>query len=245
MPIANEGKGWTVEIGGNTYDWWTFLEAINKDEKAYGTGRLIEKLGAKRFLDVCKAKDGVIDAKTFVGKVLFYLWNDVFKDTDMVDSLLKDEDGKKSFDKFYTSVGQGNTEIVTSRVIELMKRVGVEPLTIDEGTNEEEDEDGNTPMSEGRNYDKFSVNGEGRYGKNRLPSECMKKYIDLHPDATIEQVYSEWKKLGDIVPHFVETKKEFDARTDNSKRSVEIACGDSVIYVAKNGYGSVHLFHSD
>lgn len=240
MPIANEGKGWTVEIGGNTYDWWTFLEAINKkiEDATYSEDK---KLG----YFFCKAKDGVIDAKTFVGKVLFYLWNDVFKDTDIVDSLLKDEDGKKSFDKFYTSVGQGNTEIVTSRVIELMKRVGVEPLTIDEGTNEEEDEDGNTPMSEGRNYDKFSVNGEGRYGKNRLPSECMKKYIDLHPDATIEQVYSEWKKLGDIVPHFVETKKEFDARTDNSKRSVEIACGDSVIYVAKNGYGSngkVHEF---
>jgi len=51
-------------------------------------------------------------------------------------------------------------------------------------------------------------------------------------------VYAEWKKLGDIVPHFIESKEVFDARTDNSKRSVEIACGNSVIYVAKNGYGS-------
>lgn len=233
MPIADESKGWIIEIGKNTYDWWTFLDKINHkiEEATYSEDK---KLG----YFFCKAKDRVIDAKKFVGKVLFYLWNDVFKDTDFADSLLKDEDGKKSFDKFYTPVGQGNAEVEISRVIEFMKRAEVEPLTAGEDTTEEEDEDGNTSTSEGRNYDKFSVNGEGRYGKNRLPSECMKKYIELHPDMSVEQVYAEWKKLGDIVPHFIESKEVFDARTDNSKRSVEIACGNSVIYVAKNGYGS-------
>ena len=34
------------------------------------------------------------------------------------------------------------------------------------------------------------------------------------------------------------TKEQFDARTDNSKRSYEIPCGDTIIYVAHNGYGS-------
>ena len=41
-----------------------------------------------------------------------------------------------------------------------------------------------------------------------------------------------------IVPHFIESKEQYDARTDNSKRSHEIACGGAVIYVAHNGYGN-------
>ena len=43
--------------------------------------------------------------------------------------------------------------------------------------------------------------------------------------------------LGNIVSHFVETKEQFDSRTDNSKRSLEVPCGDTIIYVAWNGWG--------
>lgn len=66
----------------------------------------------------------------------------------------------------------------------------------------------------------------------------MKKYIELNPTKTAEDVLNDWLSLGNIVPHFIESKEQFDARTDNSKRSHEIACGGTVIYVAHNGYGS-------
>ena len=50
----------------------------------------------------CKAVNGKISAETFVGKVIFYLWNDVFKDFGFDNAIFNDEDGSTlSFDKFY------------------------------------------------------------------------------------------------------------------------------------------------
>ena len=176
MPIANEGKGWTIEIGKNTYDWWEFLDKINTkiEDATYSEDK---KLG----YFFCKAKDGVIDAKTFVGKVLFYLWNDVFKDTDFADSLLKDEDGKKSFDKFYTPIGQGNAEIVTSRIIEFMKRVGVEPIPNFNSEEDEEDEDG-------KSHVRYSIDGDIFKRKSYAGKEIMSRYLKGHPNLTFQEI---------------------------------------------------------
>ena len=75
MPIANGNKGWKIEAAGNYYDWWQFLEKIN-EQIGNTTNSEDKKLGYY----FCKSKDGIIKAETFVGKVIFYLWNDVFKD---------------------------------------------------------------------------------------------------------------------------------------------------------------------
>lgn len=53
-----------------------------------------------------------------------------------------------------------------------------------------------------------------------------------------EQVLANWKSLGNIVSHFIESEEEHNARTGNSKRSTEIRCGDTRLYVEHNGYGS-------
>lgn len=53
-----------------------------------------------------------------------------------------------------------------------------------------------------------------------------------------EEVLTNWKSLGNIVSHFIESEEEHNARTDNSKRSAEIRCGDTLLYVEHNGYGS-------
>jgi len=226
MPIANGNKGWRISANGNEYDWWEFLEKINAliGEK---TSSEDKKLGYY----FCKAKDGVIDAKMFVGKVIFYLWNDVFKDYEFEGDAFNDVEGKLTFDKFYKTI-DGTTSVVEEKVALFLKNLEVNPI------DEQEDEDGNTPTSTGRNFDKFSVNGVGQFGKNRLASESVKKYIELNPNLTTEEVLRSWKGIGVSVPHFVESKEEYDSRTDNSKRSYEIPCGDSVIYVAHNGYGS-------
>lgn len=233
MPISNAEKDWIIEVDGSKYDWWQFLEKIN--EKIGSTTNFEDKKLGYFF---CKAQDGVISAKTFVGKVIFYLWNDVFKDYEFGDAIFNDENGSKlSFDKFYTSEGK-NSKVVEEKVALFFKNLGLIPIEISKEESEIEDEDGNTPESNSRNYDKFTVNDGAECAKNKLAIECIKEYIKLNPDITAQEVYEKWTSLGSIVPHFIETKEQFDSRTDNSKRSDAVDCYGIPIYVARNGYGS-------
>ena len=233
MPISNAEKDWIIEVDGSKYNWWQFLEKIN--EKIGSTTNSEDKKLGYFF---CKAQDGVISAKTFVGKVIFYLWNDVFKDYEFGDAIFNDEDGSKlSFDKFYTSEGK-NSKVVEEKVALFLKNLGLIPIEISKEESEIEDEDGNTPESNSRNYDKFTVNDGAECAKNKLAIECIKEYIKLNPDITAQEVYEKWTSLGSIVPHFIETKEQFDSRTDNSKRSDAVDCYGIPIYVARNGYGS-------
>ena len=233
MPISDAEKNWIIEVDGNNYDWWLFLEKIN--EKIGSTTNSEDKKLGYFF---CKAQDGIISAKTFVGKVIFYLWNDVFKDYEFGDAIFNDEDGSKlSFDKFYTSEGK-NSKVVEEKVALFLKNLGLIPIEISKEESEIEDEDGNTPESNSRNYDKFTVNDGAECAKNKLAIECIKEYVKLNPDITAQEVYEKWTSLGSIVPHFIETKEQFDSRTDNSKRSDAVNCYGTPIYVARNGYDS-------
>mgnify|MGYP002575221183 CR=1 FL=1 len=233
MPISDAEKNWIIEVDGSKYDWWQFLEKIN--EKIGSTTNSEDKKLGYFF---CKAQDGVISVKTFVGKVIFYLWNDVFKDYEFGDAIFNDEDGSKlSFDKFYTSEGK-NSKVVEEKVALFLKNLGLIPIEISKEESEIEDEDGNTPESNSRNYDKFTVNDGAECAKNKLAIECIKEYIKLNSGITAQEVYNTWSSLGNIVPHFIETKEQYDARKDNSKRSDAIECSGSLLYIAHNGYGS-------
>lgn len=223
---------WRIMADTKEYDWWSFLEKINA---IVGTTTNSEdkKLG----FFFCKPTDSVISAETFVGKVIFYLWNDVFKNFGFDDPIFKDEDGSTlEFDKFYTTNIYGDTIVRTDKVERFLENLKVN--VAGEVISEDEDEDGNTSSSSTRDYTKYSINGVGKYGKNILAAECVKEYIKLNPEMSVEDVLANWKSLGYIVTHFVESKEEHDARTDNSIRSVEIPCGDTFVYVEKNGYGN-------
>ena len=77
LPIEDAEKGWKIKVNGNEYDWYKFLEAINKE--VLGLTHSEDKQLGYFF---AKAKDSIIDAETLVNKVYFYLWTDVFKDYD-------------------------------------------------------------------------------------------------------------------------------------------------------------------
>ena len=244
MPI---GKGydengqeikWAIEGATKKFSWWSFLEKINAQ-----IGEVTQSEDKKLGFFICKATDGVISAEKFVGKVIFYLWNDVFKNNGFDGPKFQDADKTElSFGKFYKSDMNGNAIVQKDKVELFLNNLGVEEFKDGNIPSEEpgEDEDGNqeSSPSTGRDYTKFSINGVGNYAKNNLAAECVKKYIELNPTKTAEEVLNDWRSLGNNVPHFIESKEQYDARTDNSKRSHEIACGGTVIYVAHNGYGS-------
>lgn len=133
VPISDAGKKWMIEVNGVQYDWWNFLEAIN-DKVYHATYSEDKKLG----YFFCKAKDGVISADKFVSKVIFYLWNDVFKDSEFEGDTFKDEDGEKlSFDKFY-SVENNQVKVNEKKIVKFLSNLNLEPDSEADEDNSEE-----------------------------------------------------------------------------------------------------------
>ena len=123
-PISDAREGWKIKADGNLYDWWVFLQKIN-DKVGSLTNSEDKKLG----YFFCKANgENIISADTFVGKVIFYLWNDVFKDYEFGDTIFDDgKGGKLTFDKFYVAGAAGETKVVEDNIALFLKNLGVEP----------------------------------------------------------------------------------------------------------------------
>ncbi len=119
-PIRNGGKEWTIEANGQHWDWWAFLQAINERiEEA--TSSEDKKLGY--FFVKAGDKGASIKASLFVGKVIFYLWNDVYKDYGFDDSIFQDSNGKQmTFPRFY-EINEANEEVNEVLVANFLRNV--------------------------------------------------------------------------------------------------------------------------
>lgn len=135
IPIS-EGKengvslGWKIKVNGKLFDWWQFVKKVN-DEINEQTKSEDKKLG----YFFCKAQDGIVSAETFVSKVVFYLWNDVFKDQDVA-SIFSDGDEELTFSKFYDTDVSGKTIVKEDKVEVLLQNLGV-PVSADTEISEE------------------------------------------------------------------------------------------------------------
>ena len=116
---------WAIEGATQKYDWWSFLEKINAQ-----IGEATQSEDKKLGFFFCKATDGVISAEKFVGKVIFYLWNDVLKNNGIEGPIFKDVDGTElSFAKFYKSDMKGNAIVQKDKVELFLNNLGVEVVS--------------------------------------------------------------------------------------------------------------------
>lgn len=122
MKIKNyPEENFQIKIGDEKKDWWGFIKKVN-EIIASMTSSADKQLG----YFFCKAKDGVIDEETFVSKVIFYLWNDVFKDYGFEDASLfryTDSEGKDhdlTFPDFYDEDGE---KVNTARLADFVQKV--------------------------------------------------------------------------------------------------------------------------
>ena len=120
---------WKIDVKpddtGEQLSWWDFIKKINEIIASMTSSA--DKQSGYFF---CCAKDDVIDEETFVSKVIFYLWNDVFKGYGFEDASLfryttKDEDGKDlekdlTFPDFYDEEGE---KVNTERLTDFVKKV--------------------------------------------------------------------------------------------------------------------------
>lgn len=183
VKITDAGKGWKIQCGGEYCDWWTFVMEINK-KIAKETSSDDKKLG----YFFCKpAKDNeFISEDKFVGKVLFYLWSDVFKDGDI--TLFKVSDNRSdeiSYDAFYNDNNKVNIVAVRKFLMnvvgeENILKIGDTPLLGDEDINDN-----------GNDNTKYSFDGKPRLSKKELGYNIVKKYIKEHSDKTFAELQNE------------------------------------------------------
>lgn len=183
VKIADAGKRWKIKCGNECCDWWKFVEEINK-RIAKETNSDDKKLG----YFFCKpVKDSnVIAEDKFVGKVLFYLWNDVFKDGDI--SLFKvsdDENAEICFDAFYDNDNNVNVKAIRNFLASVVGEENIKPID-NAPIAVDEDENGNTI-----DYTKYSFDGKSRLSKKDLGYNIVMKYIDEHSDKTFAELQSD------------------------------------------------------
>lgn len=118
MPIAKPTEaGWkdrVIVADGKKYDWWDFLTKANA--QILETTKSEDKQLGYFFV---KAPDatGCIEADRFTGKVLFYLYNDVFKDYSLPAGLFGDGFGgttKYEFKMFFDERGETIEKVVAA-----------------------------------------------------------------------------------------------------------------------------------
>lgn len=225
VPISDAGERWAIDVNGAKYDWWQFLVAINSRiyDATYSEDK---KLG----YFFCKAENGVISAEKFVSKVVFYLWNDVFKDCEFVDAIFNDEDGGKlSFDKFYTSEAK-NSKVVEEKVALFLKNLGVEDVSTE-------------IMSKNDTINTDSVirvNGKEVKKINAIPYTIIEEYVNQHRDMTAQEVIDIWEpfKKYSMRSWVVANKEELDnmdARYANYSYKIDCSDGNS-LWVNKDGW---------
>ena len=99
VPAHQEGAQ-QIPAKDYSYDWWEFLKNINA--KIFKTTESEDKKLGYFFVkpdgEDTQTHDGTISADRFVSKVIFYLWNDVFKDYG-IETIFKADDAKKSDDE--------------------------------------------------------------------------------------------------------------------------------------------------
>ena len=117
---------WKIKVGeDNSYDWWKFLKAIN-----YKIDKMTSSADKQLGYFFCLAdRNGEINIDTFVNKVAFYLWNDVFKDyAEDGSPLLKykknEEDKSESdltFPDFFDQSGEIDKNVVKQFIEKVIK----------------------------------------------------------------------------------------------------------------------------
>ena len=200
---TNAPLNWYINTGDKQYDWWSFISKVNKL-----IGSLTNSEDKKLGYFFCKAKDGEIDADLFVSKVIFYLWNDVFKDYGFDDKDFQDEEGKiLSFDRFYQDKN-GKTNVDIAIVKQFLENLGVEEYISEEEDsddsyeNESDLELNNNTNSNQRSYDKtkYRVNGSSELLIKKEMALAVIEYLVNNKKETYSEI------LADIT-RFINPKK--------------------------------------
>lgn len=210
IKIKDAGENFKIVFSnGNTYDWWNFVSAINERIEGGEIQQEDKKLG----YFFAKAKDKVITPKVLLSKVLFYLYNDVFKDFGLDEDFFKDENGETmSFASYFDNNGQINENSVERFITNL----GLEPEFTD--YTEEVDE--------------LTVNGKKmRYITDavfEILSEAAKSNTSEAISDAVDEIFAD----RDDVVKYIDNPESYEK--ENRWNKTPIIANDGTAFVVSN-----------
>ena len=198
IPIDYTDRGHYINCGDTQYSWADFLQKVN-DRVESVTQSEDKKLGYWFMGNGAEQKEITIDR--FVSKVVFYLWNDVFKDFGKSgNTIFKDSFAK--FHLFFDFSGKPKFDVVKA----FLDALEVKSREI-ELTEEELAEASNSASSD------FTLNGVQMSLKD-IALNVVKNYATANPQmnaVAIKNTFMEACK-GCGISHIVETDEEYRVR---------------------------------
>lgn len=198
IPIDYTDRGHFIACGDTQYSWADFLQKVN-DRVESVTQSEDKKLGYWFMGNGAEQKEITIDR--FVSKVIFYLWNDVFKDFGKSgNTIFKDSFAK--FHLFFDFSGKPKVDVVKA----FLDALEVKNKEI-ELTEEELAEASNSASSD------FTLNGVQMSLKD-IALNVVKNYATANPQmnaVAIKNTFMEACK-GCGISHIVETDEEYRVR---------------------------------
>lgn len=174
IPIDYTDRGHFIACGDIQYSWADFLQKVN-DKVESVTQSEDKKLGYWFMGNGAEQKEITIDR--FVSKVVFYLWNDVFKDFGKSGNTIFKETFDK-FHKFFDFGGNPKEDIV---------KAFLDALDVKSGEIEVGDPEAGTSSNK-IDYTRYSFNGENKLTKKALGEKIVLKYLEQNPNLTFDQI---------------------------------------------------------
>ncbi len=111
VPINYDAETWMLNVDGKRYRWGDFLRAINPIITS-----VTESHDKQMGYFFVRSRDGEVSAETFLNKVLFYLWADVFKDFGLEHPVFRNETAQRpyEFSDFFRIDGTPDEAVIDS-----------------------------------------------------------------------------------------------------------------------------------
>lgn len=193
VKISDAHKNWTIHFGDEACDWWEFIKQMNKII-AKETSSDDKKLGYF-FCKPSNENENFINEERFVGKVLFYLWNDVFKDGETKYFKVTDNpDDEPTFEAFYNDDCTPCVATVRKFIVGIVGEENVHKIG-EQMIPQQVFDDFENKID----YTKYSFDGKDRLSKKVLGESIVLKYINEHINDTFDAL-QKVLSFGDKVP---------------------------------------------
>lgn len=238
IPIDYTDNGHYIACGYKKYKWTEFLETVNNRIESV-TQSEDKKMGDW----FVKPNGNEISADKFVSKVIFYLWNDVFKDFSHDGNTIFKEDFNK-FHKFFDFKGDVKLEVLEKFLLSLGLTDISGNNSSDNNTDDFDADYDESISTKGNDYSMYSLNGNGRYNKGEVAFNAIKMFTENNSAMSANDIYNIWANLNIPVSNLVLTETLYYEKKNKSKESSErfekrynvLKLNDnSIIYISK-GY---------